>query len=134
MIVLIHVINICETLPFHVLKILRCFFSCFFSGGSIKHLRVRFGVFFGFFCSFFLGGGVGLEGYGHPTPQIPRSHCLRVWHKRDASNDNTCACLKLFAASQLRCHHFTLEFLLHPLNNLIAHIKVYWWTEYYLVG
>lgn len=57
MIVLIHVINICETLPFHVLKILRCFFLVFFPGGSIKHLRVRFGVFFGFFCSFFLGGG-----------------------------------------------------------------------------
>lgn len=62
MIVLIHVINICETLPFQVLKILRCFYRVFFPGGSIKHLRVRFGVFF-----FFLGGG-GWGWRGMDTP------------------------------------------------------------------
>lgn len=79
MIVLIHVINICETLPFHVLKILRCFFLVFFPGGSIKHLRVRFGVFFGFFCSFFGGGGGGFGGIWTPhttNSKIPLSESL----------------------------------------------------------
>lgn len=100
---------------------------------------IMWGFFFGwlfvwfFWLLFFLGGGVRGIWTPHTTiSKIPLSESLA--YKRDASNDNTCACLKLFAAYQLRWHHFTFEFLLHPLNNLIAHIKVYWWTDYYLVG